>query len=77
MVKKLVAVMLMIMLVVTQIECSTQSKEYESNKLPPTLCEAKCDITCAKHIRDYTACVRKCVRACYGVPPSVETKTVP
>jgi hypothetical protein len=74
MVKKSIVVILMIMLAVTQIECITQSYEFEPNKLSPTLCEARCDITCVKHIQHYLHCIKACARACYGVPPSIKAK---
>jgi hypothetical protein len=76
MVKKCIVMMLMIMLAVTQIECITQSQEIEPDKLKlaPTLCKAKCGIICVKQITHYVACMKPCVRACYGVLPSVKTK---
>lgn len=70
--KGVVAMILVLTLVATQVESMTQSLEFEPNKMKGPLCEARCDVICAKpkHIKDYAACVKACVKQCY--PPAVK-----
>jgi hypothetical protein len=61
MIKKCVAMMLMIMLVVKQVESITPSQEFAPIKLGQPFCEIKCDILCNLHM-DFDECVKACER---------------
>jgi len=74
------AMILMIMLVATQVECITPSQEFVSIKLKgyyEALCEYWCKFVCAnpRIIRDhrFDACVLDCLKVECEAP--VETKT--
>jgi hypothetical protein len=59
MIKKCVAMMLMITLVVKQVESITPSQEFALIKLKEPFCEIKCDILCNLHI-NFDECVKAC-----------------
>jgi len=64
MIRKWVAMMLMIMLIVTHVECNSPSEEFEPTKLkgwPKASREIKCTMSCLPHIiHNYEECVIDC-----------------
>ena len=76
MVKKCVLVMLMIMLVVTQVECITPSQEFppinlEGDKGPA--CDLKCTVICSSQKRlTFDECMKVCTSRC-SVPVKAKT----
>jgi len=69
MIRKCVVMMLMIMLIVTHVECNSPSEEFEPTKLKGirrSWCEFKCDLKCIgqRLVEKWDACVKDCMKKC-------------
>jgi hypothetical protein len=75
-IKNCVAMILMIILVVTQVKCITTSQEFRPIVLKGAVCEIKCDLKCAgKRLADnFNKCVKDCEQHCTA---TMKTKTLP
>jgi hypothetical protein len=65
-IRKGVVMMLIIMLIVTHVECNSSSEEFEPTKLkgiPRAWCEFKCDLKCIgqRLVEKWEKCVKDCM----------------